>query len=296
MADTGERTAGGRGRGRVGTYYALADVGAALVLSIAPEGIHGQWVDAHGGTVFRAQQDIGERPAQIRCHRAARRRHRRQQESDAPPRLAVVSAADPVDRSTGRLVHLPDAPFLLGELDPVEVLGPYVGGPVTVDDDVNWAAGRNGTPRPRGPCGISPTSISTTAWAARSSATERSRRGYGGLRRRGRAPRHGAGPQGRAIHLIDIFGELGLARAGSTAIDVDRLLTVISGERAQADAARHTLGRVVGGVLAAVVALADPELVVIGGSWGTHSARSRRDHRGVHPHAPASVRHTWTAT
>ena len=40
VADTGQRTAGGRGRGRVGAYYALADgVGLALAVSIAPEGI-----------------------------------------------------------------------------------------------------------------------------------------------------------------------------------------------------------------------------------------------------------------
>jgi hypothetical protein len=37
----------------------------------------------------------------------------------------MVSAAHPVNRRTGRLVHLPDAPFLLGELDP-GVLAPEV--------------------------------------------------------------------------------------------------------------------------------------------------------------------------
>jgi predicted NBD/HSP70 family sugar kinase len=52
----------------------------------------------------------------------------------------VVSEADPVDRRTGRLVQLPDAPFLVGELDPVEILAPLVAGPVSVDNDVNWAA------------------------------------------------------------------------------------------------------------------------------------------------------------
>jgi hypothetical protein len=51
-----------------------------------------------------------------------------------------VSAADPVDRATGRLVHLPDAPFLVGDLDPAEILAAYVDGPVIVDNDVNWAA------------------------------------------------------------------------------------------------------------------------------------------------------------
>ena len=34
----------------------------------------------------------------------------------------MVSAADPVDRAIGRLVHLPGAPFLLGELSPADLL------------------------------------------------------------------------------------------------------------------------------------------------------------------------------
>ena len=62
VADTGERTLGGRGRGRVGSYYALADVGVAVALSIAPEGIVAECLDALGDTVSRAEQDIG-RPA-----------------------------------------------------------------------------------------------------------------------------------------------------------------------------------------------------------------------------------------
>ena len=44
LVDTGERTTG---RGRVGSYYALAtDVGAALVVEIAPHGVTGEAVDA----------------------------------------------------------------------------------------------------------------------------------------------------------------------------------------------------------------------------------------------------------
>ena len=63
VADTGQRTAGGRGRGRVGSYYALAgDVGVALAVSIAPEGIVAECVDAYGGTVSRAERSIS-RPA-----------------------------------------------------------------------------------------------------------------------------------------------------------------------------------------------------------------------------------------
>ena len=270
VADTGERTAGGRGRGRVGTYYALADVGAALVLSIAPEGITAEWVDAHGGTVSRAEQDIG-RPASPDQVTAALLAVviNAQQGSSVTPRLAVVSAADPVDRSTGRLIHLPDAPFLLGELDPAEVLAPYVGGPVTVDNDVNWAARAERDCAPAGTLRDFAYLYLDGGMGCAIVSDGEVRRGSGGLAGEV-AHLITAGPQGRAMHLIDVFGELGLRLAGSTAIDVGRLLTVISGEQPQAEAVRHTLGQAIGGVLAAVVALSDPELVVIGGSWGTH--------------------------
>src|ERR1700744_859672 len=59
VADTGERTAGGRGRGRVGTYYALAaGVGVALAASIAPEGIVAECISAHGAVMSRSEQAI----------------------------------------------------------------------------------------------------------------------------------------------------------------------------------------------------------------------------------------------
>src|SRR5690348_14649880 len=124
VADTGERTPGGRGRGRVGSYFALADdAGVALAVSIAPEGVVAECVDAYGDAVSRAERPL-DRPARpddvtvaLRAAAAAARRG-----AGLTPRLAVVSAADPVDRHTGRLIHLPDAPFLLGELDPAAVL------------------------------------------------------------------------------------------------------------------------------------------------------------------------------
>ena len=95
LLDTGERTPGGRGRGRVGSYYALAGTaGSALVASIAPDGVVAESVDAFGDTVATARQAIGQpaRPAQVtaallgaagqvqrqrRPDHAARRRERR---------------------------------------------------------------------------------------------------------------------------------------------------------------------------------------------------------------------------
>ena len=270
VADTGERTLGGRGRGRVGSYYALADVGVALALSIAPEGIVAECLDALGDTVARAEQDIG-RPARPDQVAAALRAVviRAQKGSGVTPRLAVVSAADPVDRGTGRLIQLPDAPFLLGELDPVEVLAPYVGGPVTVDNDVNWAARaeRDGAP-PGALRDFAYVYLDDGVGCAIVSDAE-VRRGSGGLAGEV-AHLITAGPQGQAMRLIDVFGELGLRRAGSTAIDAGRLLAAVSGGQPHAEAARHSLGQAVSGLLAAVVALSDPELIVIGGSWGAH--------------------------
>jgi predicted NBD/HSP70 family sugar kinase len=54
---------------------------------------------------------------------------------------------------------------------------------------------------------------------------------------------------------------LGLRHDGTTAIDVERLLAAGAGTR-------EAIGAAVAGVVAAVVALADPLEVVVGGSWG----------------------------
>src|SRR4051794_14790906 len=60
VADTGERTPGGRGRGRVGAYYALAaDAGTALAVSIAPGGVVAERIDAYGETTARAHEPVG---------------------------------------------------------------------------------------------------------------------------------------------------------------------------------------------------------------------------------------------
>src|SRR3712207_605649 len=61
LRDTGERTTG---RGRIGSYYALVDdLGAALVASIAPDGIVVEAVDVRGHVIARVVEPVG-RPAQ----------------------------------------------------------------------------------------------------------------------------------------------------------------------------------------------------------------------------------------
>ena len=183
------------------------------------------------------------------------------------PRLAVVSAADPVDRHTGKLIQLPDSPFRLGELDPVEVLAPHVDGPVTVDNDVNWAARAERDHAGAALDDFAYLFLGEGLGCAIISDGE-VRGGHTGLAGE-IAHLVTAGPQGQAIPFIEVFGELGLRQADSTAIDVDRLLAAAAGPGPQPTTCQ-ALGQAVSGVLAAVVALADPELIIIGGSWGSH--------------------------
>jgi predicted NBD/HSP70 family sugar kinase len=262
VVDTGERTTG---RGRVGTYFALpATTGTALVASLAPEGIVAEALDVYGRVVARSEAPVTRSPGAGQVARTLTQLAG--EVADGPFRLAVVSAADPVDRESGRLVELPDSPFLLGALDAPAVLAELVDGPVTVDNDVNWAA-----------------------------RAEHSHGGAAGVRdfvylflgeglgcavvtdgevRRGHAGLAGeiayvvtAGPGGAAMRLTDVFDALGLRRPGTAAIDVAALLRAVEQDAAEV---RDTLGRAVAGVLSAVVALTDPAVVLVGGPWGAH--------------------------
>src|SRR3984885_5779520 len=137
VRDTGERTTG---RGGVGTYYALAgDVGLGLAVSIAPQGVAVEALDAAGGVTGRVVEPV-RRPAAPEAVARVLSRAARGALGDRRACVAAVSAADPVDKATGELVHLPDAPFLLGAMSPAVTLAPLVDGPVPVDNDVNGAS------------------------------------------------------------------------------------------------------------------------------------------------------------
>ena len=237
-------------------------------------------MDAHGDVVARAtEQRRAPGAAGRRSTRAIRRRVAAPRPTRARrPALAVVSAADPVDRATGRLVHLPDAPFLLGELSPADLLADLVDGPVLVDNDVNWAARAERAAAVEPPLddfvylhlgeGLGCAVVSRRRGPARAHRA----------RRRDR-PRPHPRPGRRApCRSPRSSRALGLRRPGSTAIDVDALRR---DDRHGRRALPHwrSLARAVGGVLAATVALADPEVVVVGGTWGSDPARPRGTHR-----------------
>jgi predicted NBD/HSP70 family sugar kinase len=286
VVDSGERTPGGRGRGRVGSYYTLADgIRTAWAISIAPEGVVAEALDVYGETAGRAEEDAGRPASSDQVAVALRVVAERLAAMSGTPALAVVSAADPVDRATGRLVHLPDAPFLIGELDPAEILAPHVAGPVTVDNDVNWAARAELAARP---CSDTFAYLYLGEGLGCAIVSDgRILRGRGGLAGE-IAHLMTAGPDGRATALIEVFGLLGLRQPGSTAIDVDRLLCTATGTGPQAAAVRAALSEAVGGVLTAITSLADPGYIVIGGPWGLHPEifTAINDAAARHPRSP----------
>ncbi len=193
-------------------------------------------------------------------------------------RVAVISAADPVDRDTGRLVHLPDAPFLVGDLAPVDTLRPLIAGQVIVDNDVNWAARAERALR-----------MTSGGWSDRSRgatcvvddfvylylgeglgcavvADGEVRRGHAGLAGEV-AHVVTADADGCAVAFTEVFARLGLRHADSTAIDVDALLDRIGA--ADGAATVRVLAMAICGVLSAAVGYCDPGVVVLGGPWGT---------------------------
>ena len=287
LRDTGERTTG---RGRVGSYYALSDtLGAGVVAGIAPEGITVEVIDVRGDVITRIAEPV-HRPASAR-EVTGRLRAAVEQAlagSDVPVRLAVVSAADPVDRASGRLVHLPDAPFLVGEVFPVEVLGPLVDGPVLVDNDVNWAArAERDAVAPEPLADFCYLYLGDGLGCAVVSDGE-VRRGHVGIAGE-IAHVLTRGPRDRSMCFTDVFAALGLRQGDTTAVDTAAVIRVLDGSSARAKAVRTALARAVSGVLAAAVALTDPELVVLGGSWGAHPAmlEAVREEFGAQPrHVP----------
>ena len=269
LAATGERTTG---RGRSGSYYTLEGAGGrALLAAVRPDGVAAEAVNAFGEITGSTHVELGRTAGRESAARAlAEAAHTLRGGTDAF-KAAVVSAADPVDRESGRLVHLPDQPFLVGDLDPVAALGPCVSGPVLVDNDVNWAArAERDTGCAVGIDDFVYVHLGEGLGAAVVSDGE-VRRGGSGL---GGEIAHliTAGPDGRAMPFTEVFAVLGLRRPGSTAIDVGRLRAALARDGAAERRTRSAVEHAVSGVLAAAIAFTDPRLVVVGGPWGADPA------------------------
>ncbi len=257
-------------RGRAGTYYTLrSDLGRALALGAGPDGLVAEIRDVRGGLIGRLER---ETPSPITAAELNPRLLGLVEEAVAQASGQVLAAAltvaGPVDRSSGRLVRLPDSPFLVDELDPRTLLGPLLRANLHVDNDVNWAA---------------------VAEYHEGSATDLDDFCYvylghgigGAVMWNGEPIRGGAGlagefahvrttgPGGRSMRLIECFGAWDLLQPGSSAIDVARLTTSLEAPGAGARRVRDAVVTAVAGAICSITAVLNPTGVIIGGPWST---------------------------
>jgi predicted NBD/HSP70 family sugar kinase len=241
-------------------------------VSVAPEGVVAEVVDARGLILAREEAAVA-RPARPREVASVLRKVGAKvvgQVPSSPVRLAMVSAADPVDRASGRLVHLPGAPFLLGELSPADVLAELVRGPIVVDNDVNWAARAEQDAAGQSWTDVVYLYLGEGVGGAIISDGE-VRRGHGGIAGE-IAHVITVGPDGTAMRFLDVFGAVRLRYPESTAINVGALEAAVGDATLGGTVVLGALARAIGGVLSSVVALCDPELAVLGGPWGGKQA------------------------
>lgn len=265
VVEAGEQAGG---RGRAGTYYRLADdAGAVAVLDASADGVRGSLVDLHGGVVRTTTSTLTV-PVESDALREALRRVARRLVSAArgPVRATSVSVADPVDRASGRVVQLPDSPFLVGELDPRQVLQGLDLGAVEIDNDVNWAARaerRNGCASDLGDYLYCYLGAGVGAAVAVDGEVRRGSTGLAGELQQMPV----AGPAGPDARLVEHLAAWSLTVPGSTAIDVERIRSVLAGGTATDRRRADALVTALGSVLCAAAALVNPQAVVLGGPW-----------------------------
>lgn len=259
VGETGDRR---HGVGRTATLMGIRpDAGVGLAVTIEPTAIRASTHGVAGDVVDESEVALAAVHGPRAVATALRKAVRSVADSGSVPiRVAAVSAADPVQRADGRLVELPDAPFLVGSLDTRRALSPYVDGDVLVDNDVNWAASAELSAR-RGSSDFGYLHLGTGLGGAviNDGAVRRGHHGFVGEI----AHVVVAGPEGRAMPITEVFSKMGLRQRDSTAIDVDRVRGALGEPPAAA-----ALGRALAGVVGAFVALTDPEFTVLAGDWG----------------------------
>ncbi len=266
----GERATGGRGR--AGTYLTVNDsAGCALAVQAGPQGVVGEVVALDGRTVATRRRSI---PVPVTAGALGRALvgvcRSLTAASPGPIRAMTLAVADPVDRRTGRVVELPDSPFLVGELDPVALLDGVVPVRPVVDNDVSWALLAE---REHGvAAGVDDVlhlhldeGMGAALWSG-----GRPLHGSRGLAGEVAYSRTSVSTAGRRAPvsgtLMECVDSLGYLREGTRAIDVDALLSDLDRGVGQA----RSLSRAVGELARAHAYLLDPELVVLSGRWGRH--------------------------
>ena len=257
------------GRGRAGTYCRLrTDTAAALAVSIGPDGVVVDTFDLRDRPVAHVESSVPT-PVQGAALGPILRMAVQAATRQTPGlvRSCVVSVAAPVDRRTGRLVELDHSPFLVGEFAPEEVLR-RVADPVEVDNDVNWAAlaeSQHGNATDLTDFVLCYLGAGIGGAIMVGGSIVGGGRGMAGELAQTRT----TGPGGRSLPLFGCFAAWGLLHPGSKAIDVARVVGILEGNTVSDRRRAEQIATAVAGALSSVVALLDPQGVLVGGPWGS---------------------------
>ena len=257
------------GRGRAGTYCRLrTDSAAALAVSVGPDGIVAESFDLKNRPVAHVERAVPApvdgntlEPLLLAAVRTV------VEGTPGTVRSCVVSVAAPVDRRTGRLVHLSYSPFLVGEFDPRRILS-SVSPAVVVDNDVNWAAlaeHQHGNATDLEDFALCYLGAGIGGAVMVGGSIVGGARGMAGELARALT----TGPAGRSLRLFECFAAWDLLELGSEAIDVPRVRSVLEGGSVAHRRRRDEIAAAVAGALNSVVALLDPQGVLLGGPWGS---------------------------
>ena len=276
-----------RGRpGRVGTYYRVAaDAGFVLAVELNQAGVKVCAADLLG-TPFRetAQPPVEVRePGRVAAQlRAAVAEAIEAGQADHQRLLAVgVSVAKPVDPMTKRVIDLLDTPYPEGQIQPGEVLADLLGDvPLLVDNDVNLAAiaeRRHGAARDASSFAYVYLGAGMGLGLVIDDKLIRGARGVAGEIGYLSVASTKAGPGRHTFARAVAAGGFGPSDL-SAAIPQD----TVTGARhvldlaEQGDEAARAIvadeARTIGEAVAAVCAVVDPELVILGGPIGAHPA------------------------
>jgi predicted NBD/HSP70 family sugar kinase len=256
------------GRGRAGTYCRLRiDTTAALAVSIGPDGVVVDTFDLKGTPVAHIEHEVptpvdGAELQPILLHAVQAAVH----QTAGAIRSCVVSVAGPVNQRTGRLIALPYSPFIIGEFDPRTALS-SLGPVVEVDNDVNWAAiaeHQHGNATDLDDFALCYLGAGIGGAIVVGGTIVAGRRGMAGELAQART----TGPAGRSLTLFECFAAWDLLTPGSDAINVPLVRSILAARTAVDRRRRDQIAAAVAGAISSVVAMLDPQGILVGGPWG----------------------------
>ncbi|MEV0604218.1 ROK family transcriptional regulator [Streptomyces sp. NPDC050315] len=275
-------------QGRVGTYYKVAaDAGFVLAASLDSTEVRLTAADLFGTPFHETSAPpagsgepadaAGQLRAMVRDAIAGSRGAR-------GPLLAVgLSVANPVDPATSAVIPLPETPHPAGLFQPREALAGVTDAPLLVENDVNLAALAerwHGATGEAGSCAYVHIGAGMGMGLVIGDELVRGARGLAGeIGYLGGSHDRAGGRHGFARAVAEGFAVGGGTGGGAAGLQgpaaVEAARTILD-RAAEGDAEALSVvareGRTIGEAVAAVCAVVDPEVVLLGGPIGAHPA------------------------